>query len=464
MRLQSLITVLLFAVQSVWAAPPPENQRVLVVVDDTNPDVTPEAVAEPLISRGFQVETAGVKDHPSLSQYGERLYDNLVIVPGRVKALGSTLRQPDLLDFLSSGGNIVALTTPRFSPLALRGLSNDLGIEVSGRGVEFVDSFNSDVDFPQPNVITVPEGLSGSKHFEGSAVAKLGSNELLLGLVQSPYTSYSWNAGKSNNDEAKTHVSDVFSTGGEAFLAAGLQSLSGSRFVWVGSPYFLTNEELAKQVTGWAFGETGNLRLNGVTHESASPEDLGNSHLHYMVNEPLKYCAAIEKWNPDAREWQSYHNNEDVQLEFKMLDPYYRLNLDKHGCAVFDAPDQYGMFTFALDYKRPGYTFLEDNQVVTIRHRANDEWDRSWSITNSWVYLAGVSTTVFGFLIFCILYLTLPSPFVTSTAETSEATAAKSTASKSAAAKEPSTKETKPKAAPESKAAPKKSRSKKNSG
>lgn len=460
MRLQSLITILVFAVQSVWAAPPPENQRVLVVVDDTNPDVAPEAIAEPLISRGYQVDTAGVKDHPSLSQYGERLYDNLVIVPGRVKALGSTLRQSDLLDFLTSGGNIVALTTPKFSPLALRGLSNDLGIEVSGRGVEFVDGFDSNVDFPQPNVITAPEGLSGSKSFEGAAVAKLGSNELLLGLVQSPYTSYAWNAGKSNADDAKAPASDVFSAGGESFLAAGLQSLSGSRFVWVGSPFFLTNDDLAQQITGWAFGETGNLRLKGATHESVSPEDFGNTHLHYMVNEPLKYCAAIEKWNPDAREWQPYHNNEDVQLEFKMLDPYYRLNLDKHGCAVFNAPDQYGMFTFSLDYRRPGYSFLDDKQVVTIRHRANDEWDRSWSITNSWVYLSGVSTTVFGFLIFCVLYLTLPSPFVTKTAEASEATPAKATTTKGAAVaatKEPSTNETKPKAAP------KKSRAKKSS-
>lgn len=424
----------------------------LVVVDDSNPDVSVEAISGPLVSRGFEVSTAGIKDHPTLMKYGERIYDNLVVVPGRVKALGSTLRQVDLLEFLSAGGNIVALTTPKFSPLALRDLSSSFGIEVSGRGVEFVDAFNSEVSFPHPNIVSSVSNQRGSSPFSGSAVAKLGSNEYLLGLVQSPYTSYSWNSGKVNVDDAKQSATDVFTTGGEAFLAAGLQSLSGSRFVWVGSPFLLTDAEFGKQITSWAFGETGKLRLNGVTHQSDLPEEHGASHLHYMVEEPLKYCANIQEWNSEAGQWDTYDKIEDIQVEFKMIDPYYRLNLDRNGCVTFNATDQYGMFTFNLDYKSPGYTFLEDKQVITIRHRANDEWDRSWSITNSWVYLAGVSTTVFGFLLFCVLYLTLPSPYAAAASSSSSSKSAttsttakstgKTTVSKTPTAKEPKKKPT----------------------
>jgi oligosaccharyltransferase complex subunit beta len=98
-----------------------------------------------------------------------------------------------------------------------------------------------------------------------------------------------------------------------------------------------------------------------------------------------------------------------------MLDPYYRVTLDKvaedESEAVygteFKIPDQHGMFTFRFDYKRPGLSFVQESEIVTIRHVANDEWPRSWELTNSWVYVASAGSVVVAWLAFVIFYLYL---------------------------------------------------------
>lgn len=396
-----LISGLFWALQAVFANPPPEHSRVLVIVDDVDADIGAEAIADPLKARGFDVIVGSVKRHPQLVEYGERTVDNIVIAPGKTKALGSTLRARDLLEFMGLGGNVIALTTPKHSPAALRELAAQLGIEVSGRGIESRNAFEHKPYFPLPDVFSTETAPNSA--FEGGAVAKLGSNPYTLGLLQAPSSAFAFNAAKEDGEGNLRPESDAFGAGGELYAAAALQSLEGARFVWIGTPDLLTGE-LGEQITGWAFQERGKLRIANASHSSLRS---GESLLHYSVSEPLRYCAQVEQWIPELSAWVPF-SPEDAQVEFSMLDPFYRLPLSTEGCVEFLAPNQYGMFTFSLDYKRPGRTFLSNKQVVTVRHRANDEWDRSWTITNSWVYLSGVSTTVIGFVLFVFIYLFAP--------------------------------------------------------
>ncbi|GME78778.1 unnamed protein product [Ambrosiozyma monospora] len=64
------------------------------------------------------------------------------------------------------------------------------------------------------------------------------------------------------------------------------------------------------------------------------------------------------------------------------------------------------MFTFKVDYKRPGWSYVDESAVVPVRHLANDEYPRSWEITNSWVYLASYGAVVLGWLAFVWFYIT----------------------------------------------------------
>lgn len=399
MRVSTVLLGLVSLVGQALALPPPEYERVLVVFDDSNADIEVSQVVDPLKERGFKVQTAGVKDHAKLQEYGERLADSVILLPGRVKALGSTMKMPDLFEFMELGGNIVALTTPRYAPAVLRDVGTKLGIEISGRGVQYQNNFETQL-IPDGEIVkSLPSTLS-----EQTSVAKLSDNEYLLALLEAPYTGYAWNAGKDSTTDT---ASNIFGAGNELVLAAALQSTIGSRFVWLGSADLLKSAETAKEITGWALHEFGELRLANAEHSEVAT---GESHLHYSIEQDLRYCADIEEWDPELPGWKPYRNIEDVELEFKMLNPYYRLNLNSIGCVEFKTPEQYGMFTFQVDYRRPGLTFLEDKQVVTIHHRANNEWDRSWSIANSWVYLAGVGATVIGFLVFVFLYVFTEEP------------------------------------------------------
>jgi oligosaccharyltransferase complex subunit beta len=104
---------------------------------------------------------------------------------------------------------------------------------------------------------------------------------------------------------------------------------------------------------------------------------------------------------------------DELQLEFTMLSPFHRLALKPtirtETSAVystqFTTPDQHGIFSFRVTYKRPFLTSIEEKHEVTVRHFAHDEYPRSWAITGGWVWIAGLWSVIGGFLAFVIVWL-----------------------------------------------------------
>lgn len=102
-----------------------------------------------------------------------------------------------------------------------------------------------------------------------------------------------------------------------------------------------------------------------------------------------------------------------LQLEFTMLSPFHRLNLQSIQrtetstiySARFVIPDQHGIFSFRVNYKRPFFTNIEEKHEVTIRHYAHDEYPRSWKISGGWVWIGGLWSVIAGFLAFVFVWL-----------------------------------------------------------
>lgn len=96
-----------------------------------------------------------------------------------------------------------------------------------------------------------------------------------------------------------------------------------------------------------------------------------------------------------------------------MLSPWHRLNLlpkqDTQNSTIFGVsfttPDQHGIFSFRVDYKRPFLTNIEEKHEVTVRHFAHDEYPRSWQITGGWVWIAGLWAVIGGFVAFVLVWL-----------------------------------------------------------
>lgn len=89
-----------------------------------------------------------------------------------------------------------------------------------------------------------------------------------------------------------------------------------------------------------------------------------------------------------------------------MLDPHLRLPLAASPSGVlsarFRAPDRHGVFTLRVDYRRPGWTFLDEKLVVSVTPPRHDEYDRF--ITGAWPYYAGAFSVSAATLVFAVLW------------------------------------------------------------
>lgn len=102
---------------------------------------------------------------------------------------------------------------------------------------------------------------------------------------------------------------------------------------------------------------------------------------------------------------------DDLQVEFVMLDPYIRRTLtlvkstDKSTryTTTVKLPDRYGYFTLRVYYKRYGYTYVDNKELIVIRHLAHDEYDRF--IPKAGPYYIAYSGLTLSLIVVCYLWL-----------------------------------------------------------
>lgn len=95
-----------------------------------------------------------------------------------------------------------------------------------------------------------------------------------------------------------------------------------------------------------------------------------------------------------------------------MLDPYIRTTLKQvpvqsGSFGRFEAnirlPDRYGVFTFKVNYKRSGLTYILAEDQVSIRPLRHNEYPRF--LTAAYPYYASTGSMIVGFLVFSTVWL-----------------------------------------------------------
>jgi len=176
-----------------------------------------------------------------------------------------------------------------------------------------------------------------------------------------------------------------------------------------------SNQEFAKEVTGWTFNEIGVLKVGKIDHhlnEGGVQSNITNPKIYRVKNE-VSYAIELSEYSWDK--WVPFTPpaGDSVQLESSMLSPFHRLTLKPSSSTAtstvyttsFKLPDQHGIFNFKVSYKRPFLSNIEEKNTVTVRHFAHDEWPRSWVISGAWPWIAGISVTVIGWIAFVALWL-----------------------------------------------------------
>lgn len=393
--------------------------------------------------------------------------------------LGPNLTANILLQFLQASGNIlVALSSDTAASTTLVSLLGELEITLpADRTGLVVDHFDYDalsagdlhdvvlVEPPvalRPDVSSLFSGEAGDKllAFPRGVGQTLGNGPLVAPVVRAPRTAYSYNPKEQGE---AVDAADLFAAGAQLSLVSALQARNSARLVVVGAAELLAdkwfgakvkkagdgnkqvatyNREFAKRLSGWAFQETGVLRVNWVEHrlDGQSAANATNPKIYRIKNDVVRFPPfpssprifffffvyllfvmtqtysislseyAWDRWTPFA-----VPAGDELQLEFSMLSPFHRLGLRPVAAqpsneatvysVSFRLPDQHGIFNFLVDYKRPFLSNVEEKNTVSVRHMAHDEWPRSFVISGAWPWIAGIGATVAGWLAFCAVWM-----------------------------------------------------------
>lgn len=381
------------------------QKQVLVVHD---PAVLDQSIGELLrLYDNYNINFVDYNDESAELFIGEEaIYHHVVFLPSskRSAAAKDIVNKHILLEFFNKGGNVVAVNSDTKSvPDEVREFLNEAGIYPAPRLFKLSDHF-ADLKISNDNVVSRVYPELSERTYSGSA-ALISNNEFVIPLIKAPKTSYC-----ANPKEAALTNEKTWTLGEQGYLAVAFQGLNNARVAWVGSEDLLNAD-----LVSWVFQEKNVLKLQFVEHFKSSEPGFPSSTL-YRIKDEVYYTAGVSEYK--NREWVPYFpsaKDDVLQLSFKMLDAYQRLNLTLMGPGAstengvndlniffveFTIPDHHGMFTFELDYKRSGLSFLEDNRVVTVRHLANDEYKRSWAIPNAWMYMTSALLVVVAWFVF----------------------------------------------------------------
>ncbi|CAI5757329.1 unnamed protein product [Candida verbasci] len=341
-------------------------------------------------------------------------FDNIILFPSSKKTINNkkNLNQHNLLKFINLKGNVLVIGGSESTslPEPFRIWLNELGIYPAPKNYKYIDHFNTKLS-EKNNLIknNIVDSLK-VESYDGSA-ALITNNELIFPIISSSKTGYTNKVGTPIDQES------TWTFGTQGYLAVAFQALNNARVAWIGSIDLLNQVEIYE----WVFQKKNTLRLQFAQHVNNEDPSKINPTL-YRIKDQAIYTIGISEFKNG--QWVPFEigDGSDLtpQLSFKMLDPYQKLNLEKLGKVSskekgdldtfayfvnFTVPDHHGMFTFELDYKRHGYSWILDKKIVTVRHLANDEFKRSWDITNSWLYIASTLLVIIAWFLFVVNYI-----------------------------------------------------------
>ncbi|KAI9372564.1 Dolichyl-diphosphooligosaccharide--protein glycosyltransferase subunit WBP1 [Aspergillus egyptiacus] len=439
-------SLLLFGFLAAVNALSSSGNRLLVVLEDAAEKGSYSTLWGDLEARGYNLFFESPKNEKlSLFELGDRAYDHVLLLPPKSKGFGPSLSPKNLVDFMNSDGNILlTLSGKSTTPSAVSSLLLEFDLHLSvDRSSVAVDHFNYDTLSASEKhdvlILQRPGSLrSDTKNFFGgegvlafpnASPHTLGDNSLLAPILRAPKTAYSYNPKEDSGS-----VEEVFATGSQLALVSAMQARNSARFTLLGSVESLQdqwfsatvktpggkevktgNREFAKQLTAWTFKETGVLKVGKIEHHLAkddlSAEDL-NPKIYRIKNETV-FSVEVSEYDYDRFVPFEVPANDALQLEFTMLSPFHRLNLEPTQTTEnstiystqFTVPDQHGIFSFRVNYKRPFLTNIEEKHEVTVRHYAHNEYPRSWKISGGWVWIAGLWSVIGGFVAFVFVWL-----------------------------------------------------------
>ena len=387
-------------------------EKVLLLLSDDALANSHSELVSVLSSGGMQVETRRLTDSTlQLQHWSTWLYDGVVVLSKGSSDLGGALDSSWLVDFVDDGGSLFVATDEKPSA-SIREIAAQFGADFVQQGAAVVDHVSHDAKLGPSSLLTevmypsaVMNGTPGLPVlYKGGALTTSADSTLAIrALMPSPTAAVT--SGDPRLDISGFDVS----------LAVGMQSRTNARFCVVASLDVLSDQSFGARVTHAATSkssETGNrafgqsllrwtMGLQGVlkhqnVHHHRTGEHLAPMHSTYTVNDNITMeVQVLERWGSD---WVP-HVSDSLVAQYTMLDPYVRQPMQHKGGGnyelTFRAPDVYGVFKYVVDYNRPGYSFLQFEELMPLRPLRHDQYPRF--ILQAYPYYAALLSISIGF-------------------------------------------------------------------
>ncbi|GAA98921.1 uncharacterized protein L969DRAFT_88967 [Mixia osmundae IAM 14324] len=421
MRLLSSLVVLCNALSAALARSS-SGDRVLVVLDAAQDQASYSHFWSSLQERGFELTFRGAKEGAALYEYDAPMFDHIILFAPSAKALSSDLSPQRLVDFLTSdstakaSGILLALSSD-LSEL-WRDFAREFSLEFDDRGSSLVSHSSGNLSAVQ---IDTSYSVTTNAHFVArlppalplqynGVVHTFTQLPLLTNIVRAPPESYS-------RDPQRASDEGPFVSGEQAGLISAMQTLNNGRIVFSGSldvfancDESVANSALVGDLSRWTFHEKAVLRVLTRSHRRLIDGEGAQPPSEYRVGEEMAYSIALQEYN--GKDWVAFEAT-DIQLEVSMLTPHLRITLPKDTVqstsdvgvysAQFALPDQHGVFTLRVDYRRPGLTWTTIKDQISITPLRHNEYPRF--ITGAIPYYAGASSVSLALIVFASLWL-----------------------------------------------------------
>jgi len=405
------------------------GDRVLVLLDDLESAGSYSKFWHSLEERQYHITFSTPKnDSDAFVSMAKRHYDHVVhFAPNSQVTKDSQFSNKALVKYVDLGGNLLIGLTPDTKD-QMRDLLREFDIELDNRNFHVFDdnSYDDELDAGDHDTL-VTENIVSPKSIVGQVDGpvlfrgvghQVGSLPLLNRVLASGDDAYSAKLGDRPREERSIDlVSSLQARNNARITVAGSLDMFSNNFI--DSPIHRKtksgveiiekagNEEFINQLSRWTFQEKSVLKVHDHRHHKDGEAHRADS---YRIKDNITYTIEISEYDGDK--WAPYHAS-DVQLELIMLDPYIRTTLQEvrvapeHHFGRYKAhitlPDVYGVFTFKINYKRSGLTYLNVEDVVAIRPFRHDEYPRFLSA--AYPYYVSVASMAIGFLVFSGIWL-----------------------------------------------------------
>lgn len=276
----------------------------------------------------------------------------------------------------------------------------------------------------------------------------VGPNPLAFSLIAPPLSSYETDVPQISGSGAQWTASgidaieplyearaplvgaDAYTADATASLASALQLRDNSaRATFVGSTEVFgrlyapgVQRAVIDDLVAWTFQEYGVLAVERTAHERVAvdahdvrpeyEEEPGAAHM-YRIKDSVVFSIDVSAFDG---EWKPAPRDLDLQVSFVMLDPYVTASLratetvgGARPATRYEAqlrlPDRHGVFSFKVNWKRHGLSYILTSDNVPVRPYNHDEYPRM--LSSSWPYVSGAFSTIAAFVVFVAVWLYL---------------------------------------------------------